>query len=300
MTWLGAAWPQVRHRRRDTRLRSQRRRSSLFAALSLRACDRVGEGAAVRGRPFIENVGRIEIGEEFCLNSEPVQSHLVTGHTGHLTIGDNVSIGFGAAIAAHTQIVIGNRVRIGPYAMIMDTDFHDVVDRDALPEGGTIHIGDDVRVGSRVTILKGSVIGAGTWIEAGSVVTGKIPAGVRASGVPARVLDAAGVPTRREGAAAAANDNAINEGTLPEQVRRVVASTFALESPPELSSGPDSIPAWDSLGTLTLLLAIEDEFQVALSEEEMLDAKNVQDLIDSISCARGRALSAGESPCMLP
>lgn len=158
-----------------------------FSPLYLRHCSSVGKRARTRGRPFIENLGRIVIGDDFNFVSLFVQSHLVTGPSGLLEIGDSVSINFGAAISAHEHIKIGNRVRIGPYAMIMDSDYHSAKDRDERPSA-PIEIGDDVWLAGRVSVLKGSKIGAGSVITAGSVVSGEIPARVIAGGVPARVL----------------------------------------------------------------------------------------------------------------
>ena len=79
--------------------------------------------------------------------------------------------------------------------MIADTDFHEVdqIPRRHLPiptpsERDAVSIGDDVFIGARSIVLKGSSIGNGSVIAAGSVVTGDIPAGVVAGGVPAKVL----------------------------------------------------------------------------------------------------------------
>ena len=84
---------------------------------------------------------------------------------------------------------------IGADVMIADTDFHevDVIARRHLPipapvESDAVTIGDDVFLGARSIVLKGASIGNGSVIAAGSVVTGAIPAGVVAGGVPARVL----------------------------------------------------------------------------------------------------------------
>ena len=155
------------------------------SALQLRRCDRVGLRPDVRGSAFVENYGAIEIGDRFRLDSTPVQSHLVTGARGRLEIGHDVSIGHGAAIAAHARVSVGNRVQMGAFVMVMDTDFHDTVDRDHLPEGQPILIGHGVRLGSRVTVLRGSVIGEGAEIEAGSVVSGEIPAHTVAASISA-------------------------------------------------------------------------------------------------------------------
>src|SRR5262249_16843342 len=51
-----------------------------------------------------------------------------------------------------------------------------------------VEIGADVWIAGRVTVLPGTTIGDGSVITAGSVVSGTIPAGVVAGGVPARVL----------------------------------------------------------------------------------------------------------------
>ena len=157
------------------------------ARLQLRGVDWLGRGARVDGAPFVESFGAITIGDDFRLSSTPDQSHLVTGRDGVITIGDRVSIGPGAAIAAELRVVIGNGAQIGPYTMIMDTDFHDIENMRASSAAQPVVIEDDVRIGGRVTILKGVRIGRGAWIAAGSVVSRAIPAGAFAAGVPARV-----------------------------------------------------------------------------------------------------------------
>jgi maltose O-acetyltransferase len=158
-----------------------------LSPLYLRHCTKVGKRARTRGMPFIENLGRIVIGNDFNFVSLFVQSHLVTGHDGLLEIGDTVNINFGAAISAHEHVKIGDRVRIGPYAIIMDSDYHTAKDRSKRPTAPVI-IEDDVWLAGRVSVLRGSRIGKGSVVTAGSVVSGEIPAGVIAGGVPARVL----------------------------------------------------------------------------------------------------------------
>jgi acetyltransferase-like isoleucine patch superfamily enzyme/acyl carrier protein len=171
----------------------------------LRHCTRVGKRARTRGMPFIENLGRIEIGDDFNFVSLFVRSHLVTGHDGVLEIGDSVNINFGAAISAHEHVKIGNRVRMGPYAIVMDSDYHAARDRGERPTAPII-IEEDVWLAGRVSVLRGSRIGRGSVITAGSVVSGDIPAGVIAGGVPARVI------RRIEG-----RDRALLDGAAPGQ-----------------------------------------------------------------------------------
>lgn len=51
-----------------------------------------------------------------------------------------------------------------------------------------VHIGDDVWIGSRVTILPGASIGTGAIIGAAAVVTKDVPECAVVGGNPARIL----------------------------------------------------------------------------------------------------------------
>jgi len=111
-----------------------------------------------------------------------------------ITIGDHSGLS-GSAICAASAISIGRRSLIGADVIIADTDFHpvDTIPRRSSPipepsESDRIFIGDDVFVGARCLILKGSRIGSGSVIGAGSTVTGEIPPGVVAAGIPARPI----------------------------------------------------------------------------------------------------------------
>src|SRR3954470_3035112 len=161
--------------------------SLALSPIYLRHCNEVGKRARTRGMPFIENLGRIVIGDDFNFVSLFVQSHLVTGPGALLEIGNSVSINFGAGISAHEHVKIGERVRMGPYVMIMDSDYHAAKDRNEKPTAPVV-IEDDVWLAGRVSVLRGARIGKGSVITAGSVVSGEIPAGVIAGGVPARVF----------------------------------------------------------------------------------------------------------------
>src|SRR5215469_14315822 len=154
---------------------------------SLRACDRVGPGARLRGSPVIWNAGRLTIGSGFRLSSLPVVSHLFTGSEGLLEIGDDVVISFGAAIACVSRVRIGAATRIGPLLALADSDFHVVGDRNAVPEPRPVEIGRGVRIGARVTVLPGCSIGDRATVLAGSTVAGAVPTGAVVFGVPARL-----------------------------------------------------------------------------------------------------------------
>jgi maltose O-acetyltransferase len=153
---------------------------------ALGAADVLGPSALVHGRPLVENLGTMRIGARFRLQSSPDESHLLTGPGGTLVIGDDVSIGSGSSITAQESVRIGSRVDLGDIVMVMDTNFHGTDDFMSESTTAPVIIEDDVRIGSRVTILKGSTIGRGAHIAADSVVAGAIPPGVTAAGVPAR------------------------------------------------------------------------------------------------------------------
>lgn len=101
----------------------------------------------------------------------------------------------GAAIVSATSITIGDGCLIGSGALIVDTDFHPVIS-DArrfapLPESSDRHrvtIGDNVFIGARAIILKGTTIGDNAVIGAGAVVSGEVPANTVYGGNPATLI----------------------------------------------------------------------------------------------------------------
>jgi acetyltransferase-like isoleucine patch superfamily enzyme/acyl carrier protein len=218
----------------------------------LRAVSRVGVGARLKGRADLGGGGEIVIGDGFFLLSRPVRSHIVAFPGAVITIGDGVQISYGAAIAAQRAIDIGSNTMFGPFVVIMDNDFHRVGDRDAAGEVAPVRIGSDVKVGARVTILRGSIIGDNVRIMSGSMVSGVVPSGVTIAGVPARVV----------AASSAAVMNSIG-------IAELVQSVLGLSECPDRDQGPAEFAAWDSLGTLRLLLAIEETYGVNLDEGDM-------------------------------
>lgn len=166
--------------------------SSLGARLWLRGCDQVGAGVRAFGRPNIENRGRILVGARVRLNSGWAPVELVSGSRGVVEIGDGVFINYGSIVSAQQQVRIGSNTMIGNYCIVADTEIPGI----EAPSGGPliearpIEIGSGAWLAARVTVLPGSRIGAGAVIAAGSVVSGDIPAGSLAGGIPARILRA--------------------------------------------------------------------------------------------------------------
>ncbi len=154
----------------------------------LRSCDRVGPWTRVTGKVFIENRGRMVLGERVQLLSHYRHSVFTTFRGGLLEIGDRSVVNYGADIAAAKLVHIGSDCLIGTYVIILDSDFHELADRQRAPEPRPVIIADNVWVGNRVTILPGVTIGEGAVVGAGSVVLADIPPRSLAMGNPARVI----------------------------------------------------------------------------------------------------------------
>jgi len=122
------------------------------------------------------------------MSSRPVPSHLVANLGARITLGDRVFISYGAAISSSIEVSIGDGTRLGPFGVIMDSDFHVAGDRNAVAEAKAVRIGRGVVLGSRVSVLRGSEIGDGARVQSGSVVSGAVPPGAVVGGVPARTI----------------------------------------------------------------------------------------------------------------
>ncbi len=237
------------------------------SAFWLRAADRVGKNAYVRGRPYVVNAGTLLIGDDFELGSRPAPSHLVVMPGGRIELGNRVFISYGAAISSQLEVHIGDETQLGPFAVIMDSDFHVAGDRNAIALPAPVRVGRRVVLGSRVTVLRGSTIGDDARVLSGSVVSGNVPAGAVVGGVPAK---AAGETIEGEGA----------------NVAKIVARVLGLADLPGPLLGPAEISAWDSLGSLKILLALEDAFDISISEQELASARSIARLEEIVEAAR--------------
>ncbi len=243
---------------------------------ALRRCDRVGAGVTCEGTLEVSNLGRMEIGDGVHFDSALVPSHLVTGPRGTLTIEAHVAIAHGLAIAAHLEVRIGRGAVIGPFALIMDTDFHEAGRHDTAGLTGPIRIGEGARLGAHVTVLRGTTIGAGAVVAAGSVVTGVIAPAAHVAGVPARAA---------RDAARASDDGAPD---LWPAIAEVIRHSFGLATLPHQATRRDDVEHWDSLGALNLLLALEEAFGVELSAESLAAVATAGDLVPLLRDATGR------------
>lgn len=102
-----------------------------------------------------------------------------------LEIGADSFVNSDCRIRCHSKITIGADCAISHGFVVMDSDAHEL--------NGTVRtepvtIGNHVWIGTEVKVLPGVTIGDGAVIAAGAVVTGDVPAGSLAGGVPARVI----------------------------------------------------------------------------------------------------------------
>ena len=130
--------------------------------------------------------------------------HFDLGEQGRMVIGDYCYF-TNAVLLCELEVRVGNYVVIGWNTTVCDTDFHPLAPAERIADAiacsplgkgqprppilkRPVVIEDDVWIGPNATILKGVRIGAGAWIEAGSLVTRDVPAGARVLGNPAQVV----------------------------------------------------------------------------------------------------------------
>jgi acetyltransferase-like isoleucine patch superfamily enzyme len=148
------------------------------------------------GMPLIMGALTIEMGANCRLSGQTtLVGRSATPEQPRLIIGNNVEIGWQTTIAVGTRVVIGNNVLIAGKGFLAGYPGHpiDPVRRaqhqpDTADQIGDIILEDDVWLATNVSILAGVRIGKGTIVTAGSVVFRDLPAGVIATGNPAKVV----------------------------------------------------------------------------------------------------------------
>lgn len=113
-------------------------------------------------------------------------------HEGTIAIGDKVVLGRDVTVNAYLDIEIGAASLIADSAFITDFDHRaetrDVPVKDQGLVKSPVRIGPDTWIGLRACVLRGSQVGQGAVVGAGSVVRGQVPAWSVVAGAPARVV----------------------------------------------------------------------------------------------------------------
>ena len=64
-----------------------------------------------------------------------------------------------------------------------------------------------------------------------------------------------------------------------ERIKNVMSAVFEIpEEHIKNDSSPDTIGSWDSLRHMNLIVALEDEFKVELTDDEILDMMNYKSI----------------------
>lgn len=94
---------------------------------------------------------------------------------GKISIGKNFIISAESQIVCHKQITIGNDVLLSWDILIMDTDFHEILDVNGarINNDKEIVIGNKVWIGCRSILLKGTTIGNNVVIAANTLLNGR-------------------------------------------------------------------------------------------------------------------------------
>lgn len=145
-------------------------------------------GLADSGRHFYWKTVLKSFGEK-----SRIDRLVVIKRPSQVQIGANVSINSFVHMWASHGITIGNNTLIAA-GSILTTQSHDssaliqgLLYKDT-STGSPINIGDNVWIGSKVTVLPGVTIGDNSIIAAGAVVTKDVPENVIVAGVPAKVI----------------------------------------------------------------------------------------------------------------
>lgn len=109
---------------------------------------------------------------------------------GRIRLGKHIYIAFGCALLAGEVIEIDDEVMFGPYVVVSSSNH--TRKNGSFRYGGVeespVRIGRGSWISAHVTVTAGTTVGKGALIAAGAVVTGAIPDGVLAGGVPARII----------------------------------------------------------------------------------------------------------------
>ena len=69
------------------------------------------------------------------------------------------------------------------------------------------------------------------------------------------------------------------ENKKKERIKNVMSAVFEIpEEQIKNDSSPDTIGSWDSLRHMNLIVALEEEFKVELTDDEILDMMNYKSI----------------------
>ncbi|MBX2876921.1 MAG: hypothetical protein KTR30_32685 [Saprospiraceae bacterium] len=139
-----------------------------------------------KGRPTVQQLGRLELGHLVRIWSNINPTQIIVGKQGVLSIGDGAYIN-GALIAVEKEVSIGKNCYLAPMVQIMDTDDFGLGMVDAQGAKSVI-IEEDAWLATRAMVTKGVRIGKGAVVAVGAVVQEDVAPYTLVAGVPARPI----------------------------------------------------------------------------------------------------------------
>lgn len=157
---------------------------------------RAGPGLQVLGRVVIYGPGRVCLGRDVVLDGRDAPVELHTLRKGaEIHLGDGVVVHGGASLEADACIRVGARCELGPFAKLLDNNFHPLKgNRHARPAPSPVTLDEDVHLEREAIVLPGTHLQRGVRVCAGSLVSRKVPPGVTVSGVPATRVRTTPIP----------------------------------------------------------------------------------------------------------
>lgn len=154
----------------------------LYPGVSFARRVQISDGVQLR----THDDGRIMIGEGTSIG----RGSEIVGGGGVVWIGRNVRIGRGCVIVARSSIRIGDGTQLAEYVTIRDQD-HDTNGDTPVRSSGflvdAIEIENDVWIGAKASVLRGSKVGSRSVVAAHAVVKSVVPADVVVVGIPAKI-----------------------------------------------------------------------------------------------------------------
>jgi hypothetical protein len=118
-------------------------------------------------------------------------SKISVGESGRLTLGDEFLITAESTICCFNEVSFGNHCYLSWEILVMDTDYHKITDMQGtiINPDMPVRFGNNVWIGCRSTVLKGSSVEDNNIIAAGSLLTGPVPGQNQViGGTPAKVI----------------------------------------------------------------------------------------------------------------
>ena len=225
--------------------------------------------------------------------------------TSNTIVGPGVGFGKNVKISGDGPVVIGWRAAIAEDTIIY-TQVHDYDHSNTLPFGWGFtypetRIDDFAWIGLRSIVLPGAHIGEGAIVQAGSVVMGNVPPCAIVAGNPAKVIGyrdvehynklkvmfggkpvelpgekVKGERGKAKGERGLANDLSAKAG---ERLDDVFCSVFSVTPDEAHAMSYKDHPAWDSAGQMALVAALEREFGVSVSPEDIYRLRSYDDAL---------------------